>query len=479
MKKIFLFAITFSILWLGSCDSMLDVNSDPGKFSPDEATLPTLIPSAQRFTATSLYSAAQYGSQYTQHMAGSAIGTYTPYGFDGLWSALYTDALPTLQDVIEKGEEAGAYKYTAVARTLLALNVMNAADVYGDIPYTEANQGPADLYPCYDPMADVYNIHIIKLLEDALADYKKPNTPIQTSLQTVRNDLIYGEGAAKSANLTKWEKATHAILARYYLHLSEKDAKWLTNAISEAKLAFTSNADDLQLTYDAVTVNPWYTFVGNATNKSVQPGAYLVNLLNGKSIFQNVIDPRLSLYMTRSGTNLTYVGLPAGANYNTNGANVNATNNNWPFQQAAPVVLVSYAEMQFILAEAQFNTSIGDAYTAYLAGIKASLEKAGASVDAINTYLANPEVSMGSANLTLADVMLQKYLALYLQIEVWTDMRRYQYDPSVYVGMVKPLGNVLANNPWVQRSKLADEEPGVNTCLPVAKTQDVPLWLFE
>jgi hypothetical protein len=114
MKRIYLFIATFSMLWLGSCDSLLDVNEDPSRFSPDEATLGTLLPSAIRYTATSIYGAQQYGTQYTQHMAGSAIGQYTPYGFDALWIALYTDAFPTLQEIIKRGEEAGAYNYTAV-----------------------------------------------------------------------------------------------------------------------------------------------------------------------------------------------------------------------------------------------------------------------------------------------------------------------------------------------------------------------------
>lgn len=473
MKKIYFFIATFSMLLLGSCDSLLDVNTDPGRFSEDEVTLNVLLPSAIRFTSTAIFGTQQYGTQYTQHMAGHAIGQYTPYGFDALWAPLYTDALPTLQDIIKRGEAAGAYNYVAVAKTLLALNIMNAADVYGDIPYSGANQGPANLYPCYDPMQEIYNIHIIKLLDEALEDYKKPKSP-QVSLQTLQNDFIY------AGDLVKWEKATRALRARYYLHLSEKDPSLLAKAVDEAKLSFTSNADDLQLTYDDTgTRNPWYTFLGGATSKTVQPSVYLVDLLSGKNIFQNVVDPRLPLYMTRSGANTNYVGIAAGGDYGKDGANVNATATNWPFQTTAPVVFISYAEIQFILAEAQFATDKTAAYAAYRKGVEASTTKAGAAATAIATHLADPEISMGEANLTLADIMLQKYLALYLQMEIWTDMRRYQYDPTVYVGIQKPKVNILNGNPWIQRSKLADEEPGVNTCIPETKTQDVRLWLFE
>jgi hypothetical protein len=472
MKRIYLFIATFSMLWLGSCDSLLDVNEDPSRFSPDEATLGTLLPSAIRYTATSIYGAQQYGTQYTQHMAGSAIGQYTPYGFDALWIALYTDAFPTLQEIIKRGEEAGAYNYTAVAKTLLALNVMVAADIYGDIPYSQANQGPANLYPCYDPMQEVYNVHIIELLDEALADYAKPK-PVQVSLQTLQNDFAY------AGDIKKWEKATRAIRARYYLHLSKKDPTLLTKAVEEANLAFTSNAEDLQLVYDDVTRNPWNLFVGAATNKTVQPSAYLVDMLNGKNIFQNAVDPRLAIYVTKAAATATYSGLPAGTTYSSSASFVNVTASNWPFQITAPVIFISYAEMQFILAEAQFATDKPAAYAAYRKGVEASMLKAGVPAATATTYLANPEISMGDVNLTLADIMLQKYMALYLQTEVWTDMRRYQYNPAIYPGLQKPTTNILTGNPWIQRSKLADEEPGVNTCIPESKTQDVPLWLFE
>lgn len=475
MKKIYSYTLIFFALWLGSCSDLLDVNTDPGRIRPDEATIQTLLPSAIRFTSDAVYGAAQYGAQYPQYLSGQAISQFSPYGFDQLWRPFYTDALPTLQELITRSEAVGAYNYAAIAKTLLALNLMNVASVYGHAPYTNANKGPANLYPCYDSMEDLYQIHIKALLDEAIADFAKP-LPTLPLLATVQNDYIY------AGNLPKWKKAAHAVRARYFLHLSEKNPALLTNAIAEVQASFESNEDDLQLVYEIQVPNPWFGFLGNATNKIMRPSSYVVDLLSGRIKFGQVVDPRLPLYMTKSGSNPLYVGLPPGVQVGgaTTNVNVNITAETWHTRAAAPILFATYAEMRFILAEALFATDKAASYAAYLAGIRASMAKVGVAQADIDAFVTNPNIAFADlANFTLSHIMLQKYLALYLQIESWTDMRRYQYDPEIYTGLTKPFGNQIPDNPWVQRSNLADDEAGVNTCLPVVPNQAVTLWLFQ
>ena len=51
--------------------------------------------------------------------------------------------------------------------------------------------------------------------------------------------------------------------------------------------------------------------------------------------------------------------------------------------------------------------------------------------DAKNQYERFWEIKLpGAANFTIADLMQQKYVAMYLQPEQWTDMRRYNYSSS-------------------------------------------------
>jgi hypothetical protein len=106
------------------------------------------------------------------------------------------------------------------------------------------------------------------------------------------------------------------------------------------------------------------------------------------------------------------------------------------------------------------------------------MQKLGVGTDDINKYVNDPLISKGSANLTLTDVMLQKYIALFLQMETWTDMRRYQYSNTIYPGLVPPFKNLLGTS-YVQRAKYADNEPGRNPNVPQVANQAVKLWLFN
>ena len=51
--------------------------------------------------------------------------------------------------------------------------------------------------------------------------------------------------------------------------------------------------------------------------------------------------------------------------------------------------------------------------------------------DTLNQYNRFWEIKLpGASKFTIADLMQQKYVAMYLQTEQWTDMRRYNYSSS-------------------------------------------------
>jgi hypothetical protein len=468
--------IALFVLLMSACDSLLNVNEDPARISPDQVNIQSLFPSAIRFTASCYFGAAQFGAQYPQYMAGQAISQYTPYGFDQLWRPLYTDALPSLQEIIERGNRLGAFNYSGIAKVMLGLNMLTAAAIYGDLPYTEANQGTSNLYPCYDPMQELYEQHILNLLNGAIEDLQRPLPDLPT-LRTVRNDFIY------NGDLTKWLRAAYAVRARYYLHMSNRNPAMLQNAVADAQRAFAGNADDLELIFEAQVQNPWFINIGNAVNKTQKPSSFITNLMNGTGRYNGLFDPRLPRYMDNGPEDDftgRYQGITPGRLIDDEpGVNVNLTANTWHSRNIAPLQMITYPEMQFILAEALLPTDASGAYQAYLRGIRASMQKVGVNEPEINAYVDDPMISMGEGNLTISDIMIQKYIALFLNIESWNDMRRYQYDTNVYPDLQKPVVNQLPGNPWIQRSNVADDEPGVNTCLPQFENQGVVLWLFQ
>ena len=89
-----------------------------------------------------------------------------------------------------------------------------------------------------------------------------------------------------------------------------------------------------------------------------------------------------------------------------------------------PIVLCSFAELKFIEAEA--NLRLGNktaSKTAYTAAIKASLAGWGVAQADADAYLAQTNVTP-SGDVTLQNIMEQKYVALYTQFESFTDWRR-------------------------------------------------------
>ena len=120
---------------------------------------------------------------------------------------------------------------------------------------------------------------------------------------------------------------------------------------------------------------------------------------------------------------------------------------------SSPTYLGTYAEACFIRAEVLFKQNkTADAFTAYKAGIKASIELMNQQLESwvagdgtledcpsfapmaqadIDNYLAN---GIGTAaDLTLAKILTQKRLHLMYSIEVWNDMRRYDFAEDKFL----------------------------------------------
>lgn len=129
---------------------------------------------------------------------------------------------------------------------------------------------------------------------------------------------------------------------------------------------------------------------------------------------------------------------------------------------SSPTWVASYAEACFIKAEVLFKK--GDkngAYQAYKEGIKASIENVNNQLNkwinedasnynlymdcpsfrpmeqaAIDNYLNN---GIGTAgDITLGHIMTQKRIALGFSVEIWNDMRRYDYDPNIFFNFHAP-----------------------------------------
>ena len=112
----------------------------------------------------------------------------------------------------------------------------------------------------------------------------------------------------------------------------------------------------------------------------------------------------------------------------------------------SPTDILSYPEMCFIKAEVLMRKSgaTADALAAYQAGIKAHMAQMNAKLATysstvnpykkviaqtdIDAFMASTAVAQTTAQLTMAKIMQQKFIAMSFSLQNWNDMRRFNYS---------------------------------------------------
>ncbi|MBC6411075.1 MAG: SusD/RagB family nutrient-binding outer membrane lipoprotein [Ekhidna sp.] len=373
-----------------SCEDYLaDINEDPNKSAsvPLTALLPQIqIQMADVYGGT--YS--RYSSLYIQQVEGVARQwvTFNQYGalpedFDAVWGDIYENIIVELKPIEAEAKENGYNHYLGIVKVLEANALMMLTDYFGDIPYTEAGLGSEGLNdPVYDDQKTIIYPKILELLNEAA-------TLLRDDVGTLvpSNDDLYYKGKAAS-----WLKAIEAIKARYYLHLGE-----YSNALTAAQASFKSASDNLSYMYtEPPNGAPWYRFNDGRTG-DLEFHPTMRALMTGLNDTK-----RLSVMDKKFVTTHPYL------------------------VAAYEQELISYREIQFIIAEALFRTSGNDALlrTAYQNGIKASFEELGLTTTDYNSYIGQPAVDPGEGLITLKQIMTQKYIALFVQPEAFADWRR-------------------------------------------------------
>lgn len=475
MKKahyIYTFLVAGFMIVLSGCQNFLDVNVDPTLKS--DATVQELLSTAQLYTSDASYQQAYYAAQYAQQL-GSNLGTngtdayYEAENATG-WSNLYLYVIPQLNLIVQKGQAANSPNYIGIAKTMLAYNLGLATSNWENVPYSQADQ--KNFNPAYDTQQNVY-ASILQLLDEAIAEFAK-----NSGAKPGDDDMIY------KGDIGKWTRLAYSLKARYIMHQSALNPQASAQAaLTALQNAMTTNADDFQLQYNSKNLSPWYSRVAlaNSTgNLSVTYGSTFVNLMNGT--VQGIVDPRLPIVVTRKNGQTAYSGVAPGSGA---GSTVDFNITAWHSNINSPIVMMTYAEVKAIEAEARFLagggsiTSTGttaDAYNAYLSIARANMQKLGVSATDIDTYLNAPAVSVGAANLTLTHIIHEKYKAMFLIGDIWTDVRKYNY-----LDFPMPLNiNPDLNGQRIQRMKYPSSELTRNAKNAEAnlKQPGVKMWLF-
>jgi hypothetical protein len=377
--------------------------------SPTE-TNPNAVPTAnvdQLFTSiqvnTYLVAEGQLSrlsAIYTQQMTGTdrqfrTLDNYvlTEEDANGEFLTIYTGGgLIDMKLALAEAAEAGRRVYSGIIKVHQAYMFGMAASVWGDIPYSEA-ANPAIEEPKLDEQAAVY-------------------TAIQTLLDEAIADLNSGAGAGPGAvdfsfqgSAARWIAVARTLKARFYMHWGEVQGNTAyTAALAQAQQGITTNAGNWRAIHstDARENNLWYQFMRDRSGY-ISAGDFLVPSMVART------DPRLPFYFSQAAGG----GYRARASLlSTQAGGYGALDFNSP--------IATCAENYYIIAEAQYR--LGQTAAARTAAINALVCEEGRF--GVNLTTQKDRINAASGQALLDEIMLQKYTALFLNIESWNDWKR-------------------------------------------------------
>jgi hypothetical protein len=486
MKRSILFAALTTVLVSTSCsEKYLDeVNTNPNAASANNLNPNYLLTDGQLTYANTGYSQLLYQATAIQALASTFnyYGNGDKYvnagGFTGYQALIFNNgytALSRLQQAIDVANTQGASRYVnviAISNIMKVMIFQTITDAYGDIPYSQAVMAAQGITtPQYDKQQDIYPA-LLKQLDAAIAD-------LNTSGAKASGDLFYG------GDVAQWKKLGYSLMVRVAMRMTkvnpslaktytEKAAaagtmtSYTDNAIvkTDASNGDTQNAsagallttddfreakwsktiiDYLRTTKDprlgaiAEIPQPGATNNANQTLSGNNDPAVQLGLPNGYDLTGGAFDIRKSAgYPGPTGTGADIAPL---GNYSRPRLTVY-------IQRNAPDFVLTYAETEFLLAEAaNRGWSVGATAAAhYTNGLRGALQSmsqfsstAAISQTTIDTYVAaNP---LGATN-QLKQINEQYWLetsSTFNFIEGWNNWRRSGYPeltPVNYPGNV-------------------------------------------
>lgn len=492
------FAFMTTGVAMTSCsdDTLSNINTDKTKVSnldPNAQLTTALLQTYGDFSLMDTY--RNYITGFTQHFAGGwNVTNYAGSNFAEddisrrIWDRYYEISIKNLVDAIHQSEDKP--NLNAALRIHRVYLTAVLADIYGDVPASEAGLGyiAGISTPKYDTVEELYNWFFEEL------------TACEALLGT-GTDNISGDVTSMGGDVAQWKKYANALRMRYAMRISDVNPQKAQNEFEKAVAAgaISSAADDVYIKY----ADSPYTYYDGANDYDFRTNA-LSEILYGQDAtsptfvsstlfyqMQRTADPRLyricrhyynikrsqvkpdkeenidltdevQSYFERTQTGeepcnpgaawySDWMNVPATSELPTlqKKADMDAnTYDNSDFRARAmrpqlnidfempntPGDLMSYAEVEFLLAEAKtkgWNVS-GDAESHYEAGVRASMQLLN------NHYLTSNKISDDEINAFIAHnplgdnpketINTQAWILHMMNpSEAWANMRRSDY----------------------------------------------------
>lgn len=358
-----------------------------------------------------------------------------PSESDHMWRNWYIQ-LTNIKGIYTNAEftKQGGYKtFMGMSRILEAWVMSMITDMYGDAPYSDANNGKeGDITPRFDRQEDIYRDLFRKL--DEANKLLSENTNLPEDTKTL--DPLY------QGNALLWRKFGNSLYLRLLLRVSGKSSlnaatriKTIAQDSASAYPMFATNAESavLRFTTTAPLTSAFFNWRAFDFNGDKGYSEFFINNLNAWA------DPRLTRWATTASS--VYIGIPSG----------------WPPGQRPEIQstllatlinepllgnIMNYAELQFILAEAALKGYItADPKTYYDQGVTNAITHWALTVP--TGHLDKEDVKWDDAadlESKMERIHLQKYYTLFFtDFQQWYEYRRTGHP-------VLPIGEGVQND---------------------------------
>ncbi|QIH31610.1 SusD/RagB family nutrient-binding outer membrane lipoprotein [Sphingobacterium sp. DR205] len=482
--KATIYTLIFTVLiGLSSCKKYLDINENPSN--------PQLV-KAELLLAPIIYQMAngyandqRQMNKFNQTILGAstveASLIWERHGFPQqsdvggvMWRMVYFDHGLNLQLMINDAITNKKYEYAAIGYAVKAWGYQMLTDYHGPIILDEALR-TQQLSFKYNDQPDVYAK--VRVWCDSALYYLDQKSPVDYSanLNSKKGDNLF------RGNMDRWRKFVYGIRALQYIHLVNKPdfkEKYADSIAYFVDRSFDSPSDDAGVKFDGdksetanVVSSKFGLYTTSYYNRAGKPIVrYLTGGLRGEPIENPKIstDPRLSrMLMINNPVDSIYIGGEPNVS-NTTVPNIlgdiSSGQGKFIFRDAADFPLMTYAQLQLVKAEAMFiKGDQAKAYDAYIKGIYAHMNFVNKYINTTNekpitsaevaSYIEGGEIPLTASELTLADIMGQKYIVQWGWggLEQWCDLRKYHYNTEIFKQFIPLSGSQLTYNDYCYR----------------------------
>jgi hypothetical protein len=477
-KTTYLIAGAMMMIGFASCKKdLLKTNTDPTKIVGNQYNPNFLLTTTQlMYTGSSDFGAENWQSEwgeiagFVQHVASintsfysgdkylNSVGNFGVY-FDHSYIYQVQPVVELYQLTANKPQYRNLHQ---MARMMKALIFERITDIYGDIPYFQAGLGYYQrIYqPAYDSQKDIYT--------DLLKEVSQATDSLVETGDKPTGDVFYSSAGDQ---IGEWKKFGNTLLLRMAMRLTRVDPTTAQSYVTKVQgLTMAGNTDNAIVQHELgnVTQNrdTWSILQEDSTDLKLCK-TYIDTLKNNN-------DPRLHIMAEIfSGdptlidtTSADQVGLPPGyilggsnplfditkrPDYPATGMAGYSRLNDIILSYTAPNLILTYAESEFLLADAAARWGIGGpgaAATHYKNGVLAAITQLSAYGAAITgadaqAYLtAHPYHNAAALNdpTNLSQINTQFWLCTVMnEYEAWSNWRRTGYPlltPTNYPGNV-------------------------------------------